>query len=382
MKATESRRRSLKWKMICGITKFHLIFIENLSTFTQVFFIMRNVDYIIVGDGYAGLFFAHQLIKNNKSFVIFSEGRKSASQISAGIINPVVLKKFTTFWKAQEQIDFLKTTLEEIESYTGENYLVEKSIHRIFHDENEQKLWLKKSENEDLSGFLTKNFESLNGVKNDFLSGKVSQSARLNVNGFFTGLFKYFEKNDLLVKEKFEYEKLNPSESSYRDFTFKNIVFCEGMGVKENPYFSEVTVIPNKGHHIKVKLSEAVPDITIKKKHFLFPVGNGLHFYGGTYDREQLHHHIDESAVKQLVNGLSEFYSHDFEVEEVHFGFRPTVKDRRPIIGRHESLKNLYVFNGMGARGILNGCYFSKNLYDFIENDIPLHEEVSADRFK
>lgn len=180
--------------MICGITKFHLIFIENLSTFTQVFFIMRNVDYIIVGDGYAGLFFAHQLIKNNKSFVIFSEGRKSASQISAGIINPVVLKKFTTFWKAQEQIDFLKNTLEEIESYTGENYLVEKSIHRIFHDENEQKLWLKKSENEDLSGFLTKNFESLNGVKNDFLSGKVSQSARLNVNRFFAGLFNYFEK--------------------------------------------------------------------------------------------------------------------------------------------------------------------------------------------
>ncbi|RZJ51329.1 MAG: FAD-binding oxidoreductase, partial [Chryseobacterium sp.] len=63
---------------------------------------MQNVDYIIVGDGYAALFFAHQLTKNNKSFVIFSEGRKSASQISAGIVNPVVLKKFTTFWLAQE----------------------------------------------------------------------------------------------------------------------------------------------------------------------------------------------------------------------------------------------------------------------------------------
>ena len=71
---------------------------------------MRNVDYIIVGGGYAGFFFAHQLIMNNKSFVIFSEGRKSASQVSAGIINPVVLKKFTTFWLAEEQIDFLKKT--------------------------------------------------------------------------------------------------------------------------------------------------------------------------------------------------------------------------------------------------------------------------------
>lgn len=343
---------------------------------------MKYVDYIIVGDGYAGLFFAHQLIKNNKTFVIFSEGRKSASQVSAGIINPVVLKKFTTFWKAQEQIDFLKDSLKEIESYTGENYLIDAPIHRIFHDENEQKLWLKKSANEELSNFLDKNFESLDIVKNDFLTGKVTQSARLNVNGFFAGLFNYFEKNGFLIKEKFEYRKLNPSESTYKDLDFKNIIFCEGMGVKDNPYFSEIKVNPNKGHHIKVELSQPIPEnITIKKKHFLFPTGNGLYFYGGTYDREQLHHHIDDSAVNQLVNGLSEFYPYDFEVKEVNFGFRPTVKDRRPIMGRHEGHRNLYVFNGLGARGILNGCYFSRDLFRFIEEGIPLHEEVSLSRF-
>lgn len=368
--------------MKCGITKFHLIFIQNLSIFTQVFFIMRKVDYIIVGDGYAALFFAHQLIKHDHSFVIFSEGRKSASQVSAGIINPVVLKKFTTFWKAQEQIDFLKITLQEIESYTRKNYLIHAPIHRIFHDENEQKLWLKKSDNEDLSAFLNKEFRHLDIVKNDFNTGKVDQSARLDVSSFFNDLFSYFENQSILIKEKFEYAKLNPSASTYKDIAFQHIIFCEGMGVKENPYFSEIPVNPNKGHHIKVKLSKDIPEnITIKKKHFLFPVNHDLYFYGGTYDREQLHHHIDDSAVEQLVRGLSEFYPDDFEIGEVNFGFRPTVKDRRPIIGRHNEHENLYVFNGLGARGILNGCYFSKSLYEFIENDIPLHEEISINRF-
>lgn len=344
---------------------------------------MKNVDYIIVGDGYAGLFFAHQLIRNNKSFVIFSEGRKSASQVSAGIINPVVLKKFTTFWKAQEQIDFLKNSLREIETYTGKNYLIDAPIHRIFHDENEQKLWLKKSANEELSGFLSEKFERLNGVKNDFQTGKVNQSARLDVNGFFSGLFDYFEKNDFLIREKFEYTQLDPARAIYKDFNFKNIIFCEGMRVRDNPYFSEISVNPNKGHHIKVRLSQPIPEnITIKKKHFLFPTGTGLYFYGGTYDRDQLHHHIDESAVDQLVKGLSEIYPYDFDVKEVHFGFRPTVKDRRPIIGRHETHDNLYVFNGLGARGILNGCYFARDLFRCIEEGVPLHEEVSSDRFK
>ncbi|MCF2221325.1 FAD-binding oxidoreductase [Chryseobacterium sp. PS-8] len=344
---------------------------------------MKNVDYIIVGDGYAGLFFAHQLIRNNKTFVLFSEGQKSASQVSAGIINPVVLKKFTTFWKAQEQIDFLKSTLKEIENYTGENYLIDAPIHRIFHDENEQSLWLKKSGNDNLLYFLDKNFDRLKVVKNDFLSGKVNQSARLNVNGFFTGLFSFLEKNENLIAEKFIYSDLDLEKSTYRDFTFKNILFCEGMGVKHNPFFSEIPVNPNKGHHIKVELSEKIPEnITIKKKHFLFPLNEQLYFYGGTYDREQLHHEIDDSAVEQLKKGLTEFYPHPFEIREVNFGFRPTVKDRRPIIGRHSDYYNLYVFNGLGARGILNGCYFSKSLFDFIEKDIPLDKEISLERFE
>lgn len=364
------------------LLKFHLIIIENLSTFTQVFFIMKNVDYIIVGDGYAALFFAHQLIRNNKSFVLFSEKKKSASQISAGIINPVVLKKFTTFWKAQEQIDFLKQTLAEIENYTGQNYLINAPIHRIFHDENEKELWLKKSQNDELKNFLDENFDPLEVVKNDFQAGKVNQSARLDVSGFFTGIFDFLRKTDGVVSEKFSYSDLNYSDNVYRNFRYSNILFCEGMGVKQNPFFSEIPVNANKGHHIKVNLSKPIPgNITIKKKHFLFPLTETTYFYGGTYDREQLHNEIDQSAVEQLKNGLKEFYPYEFSVEEVNFGFRPTVKDRRPIIGQHPVYNDLYVFNGLGARGILNGCYFSKSLFDYIENEIPLPEEVSLERF-
>ncbi|SEM67494.1 Glycine/D-amino acid oxidase [Chryseobacterium taichungense] len=368
--------------MICGITKISLDNYRKPEYFYSGFFIMKNVDYIIVGDGYAALFFAHQLIKNNKSFVLFSEQKKSASQISAGIINPVVLKKFTTFWKAQEQIDFLKRTLNEIESYTGQNYLINAPIHRIFHDEKEKELWLKKSENDELKFFLDKNFDHLKVVKNDFYTGKVNQSARLDVNGFFVGLFGFLENQGCIIKEKFKYSDLNSSLNTYKDFSYKNILFCEGMGVRQNPFFLDIPVNANKGHHIKVNLSQPIPqNITIKKKHFLFPLNEKIYFYGGTYDRDHLHHGIDDSAVEQLKKGLSEFYPYDFSIIEANFGLRPTVKDRRPIIGKHSKFQNMYVFNGLGARGILNGCYFSKSLFDHIEKNIPLPEEVSLERF-
>lgn len=341
---------------------------------------MKNVDYIIVGSGFAGLFFAHQLIKNKKSFVIFSDERKSASEVSAGIINPVVLKKFTTFWLAKEQIVFLKDTLREIEKYTGVNYLVDERIHRIFHDEKEKELWLSKSTNDDLKDFLNPTFEKIENIHNEYESGVVNHSARLDVSGFFNDFKSFLRCNGYLIEEKFNYNILR--QNTYGELTFNNIVFCEGMKVKENPFFKDIPVQPNKGHHLKVALSQPLSTkVTLKKKHFLFPSQDGSYYYGGTYDRHQFYPKVDDSAKEQLIEGLAEFYPYDFEVLETEFGFRPTVRDRRPILGNLENHENYYVFNGLGARGILSGCYFSKVLFDHIEKDEPLPAEVDVKRF-
>lgn len=344
---------------------------------------MKNIEYIIVGDGYAAMFFAHQLIKNKCSFRLFSEQKKGASHVSAGIINPVVLKRFNTFWLAMEQIESLKKTLSEIQKYTEKNYFIQEPIHRIFHDEKEKELWLKKSNKEELLPFLNLHFTNEEGYHNPFGTGKVNHSARLNVNDFFKDMFHYLDENKYLVKEKFNYKNINTEEKTYQNFQFKKIVFCEGTGVLENPFFSQIPIHPNKGHHFIVELSQPIPkETTIKKKHFLFPKTKNQYYYGGTYDRENRDLDINESAVEQLHKGLSEFYPKDYRIKEIHFGFRPTVKDRRPILGRHYQYEDFFVFNGLGARGILNGNYFAKVLFNHIDKNQPLLQEVDIQRFE
>lgn len=341
---------------------------------------MTHVDYIIVGGGYAGLFFAHQLIKHNKSFVIYTGNQKSASRVSAGVVNPVVLKKFTTFWLAQEQIEALHKTMHEISEYTGMNYLLNENIQRVFHDENEKKLWLQKAETDELKPYLNPEFKELDVIINPFGTGAVNKSARLNVDAFFNDFHAYLRQHDHLREEEFGYAELR--EQEYKNISFKHVVFCEGMGVKVNPYFSEIQVIPNKGHHLKVKLSEPLNhQFTLKKKHFLFPLNDDSYYYGGTYDPNERPDEIDPHATQQLQDGLSEFYPYAFNIEEVNYGLRPTVKDRRPILGNHANRPNFYVFNGLGARGILNGNYFSKVLYENIENGKALMPEVDLKRF-
>lgn len=341
---------------------------------------MKNVDYIIVGAGYAGVFFAHQLIKHRKSFVIYSDNENSASQIAAGIINPVVLKKFTTFWLALEQINFLTKTMVEVENYLGKNFLIQENIHRIFHDETEKNLWHDKAKTEELEPFLVSHFQQLDIIKNPYGTGAVNLSARLNVSEFFSHFSAYFDRYDYLQEEKFDYEQI--FGNVYKEFIFKNIVFCEGMGVRKNPFFNDIEVIPNKGHHLKVKLSQAMSQqYTLKKKHFLFPLDNQFHYYGGTYDPNERENEIDDFKKEELIAGLREFYPHEFKIEEINYGFRPTVKDRRPILGNHPQHKNFYIYNGLGARGILNGCFFAEKLFQHIEHGKTLMPEVNLERF-
>ena len=205
----------------------------------------------------------------------------------------------------------------------------------------------------------------------------------MNVQSFFEDILAYLYKNEYLIKERFDYDVLDVEKNQYKDIEFKHVIFAEGMGVKQNPYFKDIPVNINKGHHMVVHLSKPLDvEFTIKKKHFIFPLEDGNYYYGGTYDRERTDEKIDEEAKKQLINGLSQFYPEEFSVEAVNIGFRPTVIDRRPILGRHKEYDNLYVFNGLGARGILNGCYFSKELFDFIESKKELMPEVNLKRFE
>lgn len=342
---------------------------------------MRKVDYIVVGDGYAAMFFAHQLIKNNKTFVLFSEGVKSASHISAGIINPLVLKRFTRFWLAQEQIDALHLTLKEIETYTGKNYWINEPIHRILHDETEREIWEKKSKREDLKDFLSPNFKHFDDILNPHGTGEVLQSGRLNVTDFFKDFFDLLQKSNAIIYENFNYQSLRFDDGVYKSLKFKQIVFAEGTGVKHNPFFQKLPIIPNKGHQINFRPSCKSQPYTFKKKYFLFPNPDDTFYYGGTHDREDDSQKIDAESVADLEKSLSDFYSNVREITEINFAFRPTVEDRRPILGRHPLYYNYYIFNGLGARGILNGNYFAKDLYHFIENNLPLREEVDYKRF-
>ena len=71
-----------------------------------------------------------------------------------------------------------------------------------------------------------------------------------------------------------------------------------------------------------------------------------------------------------------------FEVRQQLTQIRPTVSDRRPLIGQHPRHGSLFLLNGMGSRGVLTAPLAAAWLYASIDAGVPLPEAVDIARFK
>lgn len=347
---------------------------------------MKTVDYIIVGQGVAGSCMALKLLENNKPFVVIDDNAHKASAIAAGIYNPVVLKRFAIVWNAIYQIQLLKKVFSSFEQLLNQKYLYEFPVFRIFNDENEKKTWLKKSDREDLNIFLSKDFTKLDhysNIKQPLGTGEVQHTGRIDLTNLLPDFKDYLLGKDLCLDESFDYETLQIFDDKviYKDIEAKKIIFAEGYHIKQNPWLNQLPIIGVKGEVLRVKTKANLPDAVVKAKEFLMPLGNNEYFVGATYDRDNVNYQTTEAAKENLVNGLNQFLSDEIEVIDQKASIRPTVSDRRPIIGSHPKYKNLICLNGMGTRGTMLAPVMVEDLYNYLENETILDKESDISRF-
>ena len=65
------------------------------------------IDYLIIGSGLAGISFAEVALRNGKSIFIMDNNSQNSSKVAGGLYNPVILKRFSEVWKAQEQLELM-----------------------------------------------------------------------------------------------------------------------------------------------------------------------------------------------------------------------------------------------------------------------------------
>ncbi|PWK21086.1 NAD(P)/FAD-dependent oxidoreductase [Xanthomarina spongicola] len=346
---------------------------------------MKKVDYIIVGCGLAGVAFCEQLIAANKSFLVFDNKSQQSSVVAGGLYNPVVLKRFTSVWKSKEQLEIALAMYKKIEGKLQIKIDYKIPVYRRFTSLEEQNNWFTASDNpllaEHLSAHLIKNTNPF--INADFGFGEVLNTGRIDTNTLITSYKENLIKNKQLIEEAFNYEELQLSESivSYKDIKAKHIVFAEGFGLKQNPLFNYLPINESKGELLTIHAPDLKIDYVLKSSVFVLPLSNDLYHIGATYNWTDKTNNITKEGREELLNKLETFLNCDFKVIEQVAGIRPTVKDRRPLVGKHPKQNNVYVLNGLGTRGVMIGPYVAKQLFNYIENNIELDTEININRF-
>lgn len=349
----------------------------------------KQVDYLIVGQGLAGTFLAFQLMQQNKTVFIVDKGHKySSSRVAAGVINPIVLRRYTITWRAKEFLKYNTSFYKRLDQFLGKQYHFEIPIEKLIASEEEKQFWEKRYQEKEVQEFIEEKLEAVDKAfqpSKDFLVGKVKNTSWVNISGLIHAFRSYLvSKNDLL-EEGFDHSFLK--SNTYKNINFKNIVFCEGANGKQNPLFSDLPFSLNKGQLVTIYSDFLPENRLLKKKVFTLPVSKKEFKVGATYawdwnrESEEKAHVLDPEKSELIKEHLEEITRSEYKILKEEVGIRPSIKDRRPLIGQHREYKNIYIFNGMGTRGCFMAPLLAEEFISFSDNGVSLHPETDIKRF-
>lgn len=344
-----------------------------------------KVDYIVVGLGLAGLAFTKELEDQGKSFIVFEDESQNSSLVAGGMYNPVILKRFTPVWNATEQLATALPFYEELETKLKATYHYSVDIYRIFKSVEEQNNWFIASDKPKLSNYMTSEIvhENHEGVIAEYGYGKLVKTGRIDTRKLLEDYRNHLISKNNVRKECFQYEELAIAENTiqYKDIEASKIIFCEGFGLQKNPFFNYLPMQEAKGELLIIHAPNLNVDFLLKAAVFVLPLGDSLYKVGATFNWKDKTKLPSEEGKAELIEKLESFIKTPYTIVEHIAGIRPTVKDRRPLVGTHPKHPNLAILNGLGTRGVMIAPVSAKMLYNHLENGAEINKEYTIDRF-
>jgi glycine oxidase len=347
---------------------------------------MFPVDFIIVGQGIAGTILSETLFRRGKKCVVIDDWNySSSSKISAGLYNPIVFKRLNKSWIIDDLLPVAESFYSRLEEKLNDRFLFKKKIIKIFYEINENEFWLKKSKEDGLKKYLTAEIiENLfpEVIRTPYGAGIVKEGGNVDVRKMLILFRDLLKMKKCLIEERFNYSELllHGEFVEYKGVRAQKIIFCEGFRASENPWFKWLPFKLSKGEIITIMSNLPWTDLVINKGVFILPLGDNKFKVGSTHNWTELNENPSEPGKLELCEKLERLIKIPYRIISHEAGVRPTVSDRRPLIGFHSQFPNLGVFNGLGTKGIMLAPYFAAHLAEVMAGNESLHKEVDIYR--
>ncbi len=375
-----------------------------------------KVDVLISGMGLAGTVLAETLIQRGKSVAIFDpcshvspslpnnleaqrEEKLNSSRIAAGIFNPINQKRFAPHWKFDEFYAKAMPFYQNIEIESGPPLLHLLPSYHIFKDAGQQNDWLTKGCEPHLMKYISPNPKiGLELVRQPFegvsfnASGFVNTQALIEQtidrltgtptsNNMVTG-WRPRQPANHFINEKLDFAKLEINTTiNYQNIEAESLVLCNGFADWQNPYFPSLPFYPSKGEILTLEIPDFSTDCILHNGVYLVPIENGVFKCGATYNHINLNDAPSEEGKAWLTKHLNNLLKIPYKIINHLAAVRPTVKDRRPLLGKSLTHNNVFMLNGLGTKGVLMAPLLADLLCSHIFDGLPLPKEMDIARF-
>jgi glycine/D-amino acid oxidase-like deaminating enzyme len=329
---------------------YHINDLSNCSSMRSAIFVnsMTKEKVLIVGAGIAGANAYYTLKNAGYDVTIIADPKlPMSSTVAAGTWNPVAFRRMIPSWKADEFVDAMKVQYGQVEKESQEKFQADFPTKKILSGEQEIELWKENSKSVS-ERYLNSDLETDNYNR---VLGEVLEAGRMDIPKYLQNIFSGAVN---FYKEAFNHIELKPDGDNwnYQNNAYSKVLFCEGNAIQNNPFFSWVPMRPVKGQVLHIKAPKWKLDYVLKKNIFVLPLGKDEYYVGATYEWDDLTWESTEKGRAMIEEKLQKVMPLEYEVIGQRAGVRPASPDRRPILGEHPEHKGLWIFNGLGSKGV------------------------------
>ncbi|MEA5445652.1 FAD-dependent oxidoreductase [Gammaproteobacteria bacterium AB-CW1] len=347
------------------------------------------VDALIVGQGLAGSLLAWELVRRHRRVLIIDppvgDADRGASRVAGGIVSPLSGRRFTRLAELESLIGSATDIYGEIEEAFRFIVFQECAIWRLLNDDLEVAQLAKRQADPAYAPYLGERHApgTIGHGLADPRGSVCVRGARVDLPRLLDRLRQFFQDTARLQEEALDYADLQLRGDGlvqWKHVRTRQVIFCEGFRVRQNPWFHWAPVRPSKGEILTVGIRRSLPEGVLNAGKWLIPLGEGRYRLGATYRRDDNDPNPTEAGRRELLDAFRNLFLDPPEVEILSHeaGVRPGKTDHHPVIGRHPAHPQLALFNGLGSRGALLAPHYARLLADNLEKGSPIPRPADA----
>lgn len=342
------------------------------------------LDALIIGQGLAGSLLAWTLIQRQYRVLVVDPGQENASQVAAGLINPITGKRLVKHPQMDAYLTSAHHYYRALEQTFGQAFLVELPMLRVLQSTQEQEYAQKRLLQADYHPYISNYHAEIESISSQHGILQQTGTGYLQTLPLLTRLRQFLIARSSYIAANLDYADIHFQPIlQWREYQPKHIIFCEGHQAINNPWFGDLPFQLAKGEILTAETADLLPEQILNFGKWLIPLGDNQFKTGATF-QPHFTDNLPSEAARLLL--LAALHSICPKLKTIHIcehksGIRPATLDRQPFVGSHPRLANLHIFNGFGSKGSLLIPWHCQKFADFLSTGQPLDSTITLERY-